>query len=839
MSFIDSTKSFFHDLFGNRYEASPDDLYTAMKTLENATTRIEDIITSNSNGISMITNSLGYYNREFNLENLNTYATIIKENIGDLSLTLEKQADMIEKYNSSSTLTRIFNSYLMMNDQTYLGFLSVFEDLFDAGTVLLINAGSALGFDTTAMQLFAARDLVGELQENLYKEGGLFHNLEIYSNFSNESTAANVFKDFGSASAYIALALIPGGAIVEATIAGTAGYGKASTSYMRSHVTYDETGERKFDDSYSLEEANKAGVRQGVTDAALTFAMSKAFDAVLGTAKNIGKVADDATDLIPQLSGELETSAKNGIKTVSKGTEDVAMTVVKDTEKTVGKDLISTTEKVTGKEISSTAGNVTKREATAAAENVTKKEATSATEKISEQAKRTGIFDKPYEYGNKKYTKLEDVWEDFKKGEISSKEANKIVDEAIGKEDSSLAHEFMADVSNAKKGKNFDMKWQETAEKARSEMNATSTTPSNVGVGEPLPKQNISTAKPTSLQNVSQTPAIASTANQASASVASTAAKKSSRAAYKVAAATVGAEEINQINQGAHNSSMPQKPLETISGPAGDGTLIGSDEYDNRPTVNNLDDETVVTDINTDPTIETIPDVLDNNQQDGNTNVGTNIPKDENQNTTTVSPPTETVNNTNTETNFPNYGTQEVGPQENNTTITNQESSSSQTTSSSNGSSGMSHGGSSSNNNYNFVNSGISTSQDGPIEILTDEKPGEDQITSLPDDDEDIYTIPTDLSGAKNTKKGFNNSAIPIFGGLGAAAAVGVGAKMYMDHKKNNDNDENSDINEDNREKWNDTFDENDGILADEWNEDDSNLEYEDSDDEESGFGEI
>ncbi len=838
MSFVDSAKSFFHDLFGNRYEASPDDLHTAMETLENAKTKIEDIITSNSNGISMITNSLGYYNREFNLENLNTYATIIKENIGDLSLTLGKQADMIEEYNNSSKLTRIFNSYQMMNNQAYLGLLSVFEDLFDAGTVLLVDAGSALGFDTTAMQLFAARNLIGELQENLYKEGGLFHTLEIYSNFSNESTAANVFKDIGSATAYIALAFIPGGAAVDAAIAGTAGYGKASTSYMRSHVTYDEAGQRKFDDSYSLKEANKTGLRQGAIDAALTFTMSKAFDAAFGAAKNIGKVADDATDLIPKLSEELETSAKTGIKTVTKGTEDVAMTVVKDTEKTVGKDLISATEKVTGKEISSTASNVTKREATAAAENVTKKEATSATEKISEQAKRTGIFDKPYEYGNKKYTKLEDVWEDFRNGKISSKEANKIVDEAIGKEDSSLAHEFMADVSNAKKGKNFDMKWQETAEKARSEMNATSTTPSNVGGGEPLPKQNISTAKSTSLQNVSQTPAIASAANQASASVTSTAAKTSSRAAYKVAAATVGAEELNQINQGANNASMPRKPLETISGPAGDGTLIGSDEYDNRPIVNDLDDEAVVTDINTDPTKETIADILDNNQQDGNTNVGTNIPKDENQNTTTVSHPSETGNNTNTETNFPNSG-----PQENNTTITNQESSSNQTTTSSNGSSGISHGGSSSNNNYNFVNSGISASQDEPIEILTDEKPGEDQITSLPDDDEDIYTIPTDLSGVKNTKKSFENSAIPIFGGLGAAAAVGVGAKMYMDHKKNNDNDEDSDENDDNSEEWNDTSEGNDGILADEWNEDDSNFEYEDSetdsDDEESGFGEI
>ncbi len=165
------------------------------------------------------------------------------------------------------------------------------------------------------------------------------------------------------------------------------------------------------------------------------------------------------------------------------------------------------------------------------------------------------------------------------------------------------------------------------------------------------------------------------------------------------------------------------------------------------------------------------------------------------------------------------------------------------------GSSGVSHGGSSSNNgkgNYTFTNSGISASQDEPIEILTDEKPGDDQITSLPDDNEDIYTIPTDLSGVTSTKKhssGGGSGVIPILGGLGAAAAVGVGAKIYMDNKKNNDNDEDSSESNDNSEDWNETSNENDGILADEWNEDDSNIEFDDSepntDDDESGFGEI
>lgn len=106
-----------------------------------------------------------------------------------------------------------------------------------------------------------------------------------------------------------------------------------------------------------------------------------------------------------------------------------------------------------------------------------------------------------------------------------------------------------------------------------------------------------------------------------------------------------------------------------------------------------------------------------------------------------------------------------------------------------------------------------------PIEEPSD---GEDLIN--PDEtEESIYTIPTDLSGVATTKKKTNNnSALPILGGLGAAAAVGVGAKIYMDNKKNNDNGEDDNYEED---EFNFTDDNN--LLADEWKEnDDSSIDF-------------
>ena len=110
---------------------------------------------------------------------------------------------------------------------------------------------------------------------------------------------------------------------------------------------------------------------------------------------------------------------------------------------------------------------------------------------------------------------------------------------------------------------------------------------------------------------------------------------------------------------------------------------------------------------------------------------------------------------------------------------------------------------------------------DGELPI---EEPSEGDDLINPDEtEESIYTIPTDLSGVATTKKKTNNnSALPILGGLGAAAAVGVGAKIYMDNKKNNDNGEDDNYEED---EFNFTDDNN--LLADEWKEnDDSSIDF-------------
>lgn len=78
------------------------------------------------------------------------------------------------------------------------------------------------------------------------------------------------------------------------------------------------------------------------------------------------------------------------------------------------------------------------------------------------------------------------------------------------------------------------------------------------------------------------------------------------------------------------------------------------------------------------------------------------------------------------------------------------------------------------------------------------------------------YTkIPTSSKPISTTSSGSGGSAvIPVVAGLSAAAAAGVGAKVYMDRKKNNDNGE------------------DDEIYTEEWNGDDTiSLDYDDSSD--------
>ena len=173
----------------------------------------------------------------------------------------------------------------------------------------------------------------------------------------------------------------------------------------------------------------------------------------------------------------------------------------------------------------------------------------------------------------------------------------------------------------------------------------------------------------------------------------------------------------------------------------------------------------------------------------------------------------------------PTTPTEPTTPENPGTTITNPEPTPTPPVRSDNGgsNSGVDHGGNYDNGTGNIwsgiTDNGEVTEPELPDGELPIEEPTD---TELPGTEESVYTIPTDLSGVTTKKKSSSGSSvIPILGGLGAAAAVGVGAKIYMDNKKNNDNGEDDDYNDDFEFK-DENNDNGDDLLADEWKEDDN-----------------
>ena len=118
-------------------------------------------------------------------------------------------------------------------------------------------------------------------------------------------------------------------------------------------------------------------------------------------------------------------------------------------------------------------------------------------------------------------------------------------------------------------------------------------------------------------------------------------------------------------------------------------------------------------------------------------------------------------------------------------------------------------------NNWGQTGGGQSFDDTLPEDELTDEEAllGDENLDDL--DTEDVYTIPmaSDGSYSSVTKDGVN--PVPILAGLGLVAAAGVGAKIYMDNKKNNENGDDDEFMDDSEfEEFSST---DSDLIADEW----------------------
>lgn len=320
-----------------RYEGDQEKIEEAtgkLKEIESDITEIHDDVKKQ---IDIINSAVSGFEEYLNSVNENN--SVVQEDINSLIGILDEQWQLIQEYNDASYLQRLTTTYTMMATNLFEGGVSVIEDIGDG--VIMIAATVASPFtDTTSLQLFAARDLTGEAFDYLY-EDGVLKNIEKYSGFSHNSTAANIFKGIGTAGPYILLASTGVGFLssmaADVTIAGISGFGRGSTDYAGEHLIYDANGNLAFDDEYSLGTAVGKGALEGGKDALLTAGMTQAFK-VIGRAK-ASRLSEDVA-LLGKYGDDVANLPENAVKEL----QDDISTALQKADSAAGKTLKSPTE---------------------------------------------------------------------------------------------------------------------------------------------------------------------------------------------------------------------------------------------------------------------------------------------------------------------------------------------------------------------------------------------------------------------------------------------------------------------------------------------------------------
>ena len=324
-------------LFGDRYECSPEEVQEACEELSNISNNTLQAISDEiGKEVGIVNNAASGL---LDISNMNEYAPAVQDSITNLISVLDKQAEMIEEYNNGNLVEKMLGTGTMAILNLTEGIARFGEDIVDAGANIIAGFGSIFGADTESIELWAAKDHVGNWFDDAF-ENGAFNWVEKYSIYSHESTAAEIFKGIGTAIPYIALAATGVGLAAEATVAGAAGFGRGSTNYQQQHLEYDANGVASFDDTYSTGSMMWEGTKQGVVDAALTVGMDVGFKAIgngiskLRAGKGIGKVAETATQNADEVTKALTTTSDDAARAVVNGTDDTGKALLKNVDGT-------------------------------------------------------------------------------------------------------------------------------------------------------------------------------------------------------------------------------------------------------------------------------------------------------------------------------------------------------------------------------------------------------------------------------------------------------------------------------------------------------------------------
>ena len=285
-----------------------DELNDALSSLSNVTTEIQA-------GINTINNANGSACIEIDYSKLLQLQTLAEDVIEEDIRTIQSKVTVIEEYENAPWYKKLFSSIGMGLTKFVEGVVSGIENITDGAVSIVGFVGGIFNSDfKNSVAEYVAKDHVGDWFNKQYDEGFL-SGVSKYSWFSEDSTAANIFKGFGTAAPYIALSMTGVGTTVEVIAAGLGGVGSGTEAGINKALMNDPN--LQAGDVFNR--AFGQGVMQGAKNAALVYAMNKIRDVAMqpkigegdftATEKAFGKMGEFADTRVGKVIDAVDDKA--------------------------------------------------------------------------------------------------------------------------------------------------------------------------------------------------------------------------------------------------------------------------------------------------------------------------------------------------------------------------------------------------------------------------------------------------------------------------------------------------------------------------------------------------
>lgn len=254
-----------------RYVYNSGQVTQAIDRLNEALKCVADVNTELQVGINEINNATGAQCIEIDYSKLLQLQQMAEEVIEEDIRTIQSKVTVIEDYENAPWYKKLFSSVGMGLTKFVEGVASGLENICDGAVSIVGFVGGIFNSDfKNSVAEYVAKDHVGDWFQDQYSDGFL-KGVSKYSYFSENSTAANIFKGFGTAAPYIALSMTGVGTTFEVAAAALGGIGSGTEAGINKALANDPniTAGQAFNSAFGQ------GVMQGAKNAALVYAMNK------------------------------------------------------------------------------------------------------------------------------------------------------------------------------------------------------------------------------------------------------------------------------------------------------------------------------------------------------------------------------------------------------------------------------------------------------------------------------------------------------------------------------------------------------------------------------------